>query len=104
MGAIVTGHRTPLTIAIADSATTMKMEVQNIKQCCERNEQKKFLFGPPIVTFYFLGTLVANEVKKIQMNLFGGNQTAVWGGVIAPVPLPGYITDNNAIIIRTQSA
>jgi len=28
-GAIVTGHRTELTIAISDSATAMKMEVQN---------------------------------------------------------------------------
>ena len=35
-------------------------------------------------------SIVANEVKNFQMNLFGG-KTAVWRAM-APVPLPGYVT------------
>ena len=55
-----------------------------------------FWFVPPVVTFFgYMGTLVANEVKFFQMNLFGGGQDGSLGG-ISPVPLLGYVTAVNA--------
>jgi len=55
-----TGHRIQLTIAITDSATTVKTELQN--NAASEASRKFFWLVPPIVTFW--GTLVANEVKK----------------------------------------
>jgi len=98
--AIVTGHRTQLTIAITDRATTIKMGVQN-------NVANKatiiFWFVHPIVTFW--GTLVANDINKFFSNEFVGGKTAAGGGQLPMFPFLATSLHAHAITtaIRKQS-
>ena len=55
------------------------------KQCCDRSEQK-FLYIVYTPICVILGTLVANEVKKIFKWICLGGKTAVWWGQFPPCP------------------
>ena len=87
-GAIVTCHCTQLTTTITDSATTMKMVVQNNAA----SEASRKMFGLYPQLWHSGDTLVANEVKNFSNEFVWGGKTAVWGLPPCPCPLPGYVT------------
>ena len=92
-GKIVTDHRTQLTNAITDSATNMKMGVQNkyFFCLCERSEQKNVRVVPPIVTSW--GYISRKWSQKFSNEfLFGGKMSVFRGGQLPHVPLAGYVT------------